>query len=111
MNPDNYQIVANITQETLEYVNKRIEETIKKIGPASTKFSLFSMGSLTRSESGLYTDLEIGILVKEKNIEVFNYFKKFSQVLADRFFMLGEHPDVGGKGFRMDEENNFFHYI
>ncbi len=27
-------------------------------------------------------------------------------MLADRFFLLGEHPDVGGKGLRIDEADN-----
>jgi hypothetical protein len=103
---DCVQLTRKITNATIDYVNTRIAETIKKIGPAPTKFSVFTMGSLARDESGFFTDLEIGILVTKKDQKVLNYFKKFSQVLADRFFLLGEHPDVGGKGLRIDEADN-----
>jgi hypothetical protein len=100
------QLASNITKGTIAYVNKRIAETVKKIGLPPTQFCIFTMGSMARDESGIFTDLEIGILVAKKDSTVLNYFKKFSQVLADRFFLLGEHPDVGGKGFRVDEGRN-----
>jgi hypothetical protein len=105
-NPDFVGLASALTEETIAYIKKRISETVKKIGPAPTDFAIFTMGSMARQESGLYTDLEIGVLVKEKNIQVIKYFQKFSQVLSDRFFLLGEHPDVGGKGLRMDEADN-----
>lgn len=100
------QLAAKITQATMAYVATRIAETVKKIGPAPTKFCVFTMGSMARDESGFFTDLEIGILVTKKDQKVLDYFKRFSQVLADRFFLLGEHPDVGGKGLRIDEADN-----
>lgn len=100
------QLTGKITQATVAYVSKRIAETVKKVGPAPTKFSVFTMGSMARDESGFFTDLEIGILVAKKDAAVLNYFKRFSQALADRFFKLGEHPDVGGKGMRIDEGDN-----
>jgi len=100
------ELTRNITQAIMTYVNQRIDATVKKLGPAPTKFSLFTMGSMARDESGFFTDLEIGILVAKKDPVVLNYFKRFSQVLADRFFKLGEHPDVGGKGLRIDEGDN-----
>ncbi len=100
------QLVGKVTQATMAYVNQRIAETVKKLGPAPTKFSIFTMGSMARDESGFFTDLEVGILVAKKDPAILNYFRRFSQVLADRFFKLGEHPDVGGKGLRFDEEDN-----
>lgn len=105
-NPDFVGLAAELTEETIAYIKQRIVETVEKLGPAPTDFAIFTMGSMARQESGLYTDLEIGVLVKEKNIQVIKYFQKFSQVLSDRFFLLGEHPDVGGKGLRMDEADN-----
>jgi len=100
------QLVGKITQATMAYVNQRIAETVKRLGPAPTKFSVFTMGSMARDESGFFTDLEIGILVAKKDAGTLNYMKRFSQILADRFFKLGEHPDVGGKGLRIDEADN-----
>lgn len=105
-NPDFVTIAHDVTEETIAYVKKRITQTIVELGAPPTDFALFTMGSMARQESGFYTDLEIGILVKEKNIKVVKYFQKFAQKLSDRFFLLGEHPDVGGKGLRMDEANN-----
>lgn len=100
------QLVGKVTQATMAYVNQRIAETVKKVGSAPTKFSVFTMGSMARDESGFFTDLEIGILVAKKDPAVLDYMKRFSQALADRFFKLGEHPDVGGKGLRIDEADN-----
>jgi len=97
------QITAKITKATMAYVTKRIDETVKKLGQAPTPFSIFTMGSMARDESGFFTDIEIGIIVKEKNPAAISYFKHFNQVLADRFFVLGEHPDAGGLGLRIDE--------
>lgn len=102
-NPNYMQITANISKDTIAYVQKRIKEEIKKIGTPPTEFCIFSMGSLAREESGFFTDLEIGILVKEKSTLIEDYFRKLIQAFSDRLFLLGEHPDVGGKGLRIDE--------
>ncbi len=99
-------IMKDISRETVDYINDIIAETIKKIGPAPTPYCLFSLGSLARHESGFFTDLEIGILVDQKSAKAIAYFNKFSQELADRIFLLGEHPLVGGKGMRLDEADN-----
>lgn len=106
MHSDCMQLAGKITQATMAYVNTRIAETVKKLGAAPTKFCVFTMGSMARDESGFFTDLEIGILVTKKDPKVLAYCKRFSQILADRFFLLGEHPDVGGKGLRIDEADN-----
>ena len=79
------QIANKATQATIAYVNQRVAETIKKIGPVPTKFSVFTMGSMARDESGFFTDLEIGILVAKKDPTVLDYFKRFSQVLQIDF--------------------------
>src|SRR5205823_12458434 len=50
------QITQNISNDIVEYIRKRADETIKKLGPPPTKFCLFSMGSLPRGESGFFTD-------------------------------------------------------
>jgi len=103
MNGNCMHITAQMAKATIAYVNKRIAETIKKLGTVPTRFCIFTMGSMARDESGFFTDLEIGILVEEKNPPVIDYFKRFNQRLADRFFLLGEHADVGGSGLRFDE--------
>ncbi len=105
-NPKFADLARDITEETIDYIKKRVTQTITELGPPPTDFSIITMGSMARQESGFYTDLEIGVLVKEKNVEVIKYFQKFAQKLSDRFFLLGEHPDVGGKGLRMDEADN-----
>ena len=105
-NPNFVDLAYNITTDTMAYIQKRIQETMNELGAPPTDFCVFTMGSMARDESGFFTDLEIGILVKEKNVEVLKYFQTFAQKLSDRFFLLGEHPDVGGKGLRMDEADN-----
>ena len=104
--PNYIKVIDFTNQGNIDYLVKRMEETIKKLGPPPTQFAIFTMGSIARGESGLITDLEIGILVKEKTVESQKYFERFVQILADRLFLLGEHPDVGGKGLRMDEADN-----
>ncbi len=46
------QLAQQVTQATIAYVNQRIAETINKLGPEPTKFSIFTMGSIARNESG-----------------------------------------------------------
>jgi len=95
-----------ITQDTIAYINKRVQAIIQKLGPTPTRYSLFSLGSMPREESGFYTDLEIGILLEKNTPEAQKYFQKLIQLLSDQLFLLGEHPDVGGKGLRIDEADN-----
>tara|TARA_A100000171_G_C2134073_1_gene148783 strand:+ start:1363 stop:3297 length:1935 start_codon:yes stop_codon:yes gene_type:complete len=105
-NPDYRELTKAITKDTISYFNKRVQRLIEKLGPAPTKFSLFSLGSMPREESGFYTDLEIGILLDKNTPAAQKYFQKLVQLLSDELFLLGEHPDVGGKGLRIDEADN-----
>lgn len=103
----NYTALAkDVTSDTIAYVQKRVARLIEKMGPAPCEFSLFSLGSMPRSESGFYTDLEIGILMKQNTVKTRKYFTQLTQRLSDELFLLGEHPDVGGKGLRIDEADN-----
>lgn len=103
----NYTALAkDVTSDTIAYVQKRVARLIEKMGPAPCEFSLFSLGSMPRSESGFYTDLEIGILMKHNTVKTRKYFTQLTQRLSDELFLLGEHPDVGGKGLRIDEADN-----
>jgi len=104
--PDYNKITKIITQDTRGYINQIIAEEQRKLGKAPCEFNVFTLGSMARQESGPVTDLEIGFLVKEKNVEAYKYFYQLSQNISDRLFLLGEHPDVGGKGLRMDEADN-----
>ena len=109
-NPDYVKLSKQISDETIKYNNNIFYQTIEKMkptyGPPPTPFSVFTMGSLARKESGFFTDLEIGILVEKLGPAEQAYFDKFSQLISDRFYLLGEHPDVGGKGLRIDEADN-----
>lgn len=105
-NPDYLGLTPGITTDMINYINTIIDETVHKMPPPPTRFEIFTLGSMARDESGFFTDLEIGILVAEKTPEAKKYFETFAQLLSDRFFLLGEHPDVGGKGLRIDEADN-----
>ena len=104
--PNYLALTPGITADTIDYVNSMIAQTVAKLGPSPVPFSLFTMGSMARDESGFFTDLEIGILVQQKTPAVQEYFTKFAQILADRLYLLGEHPAVQGKGLRIDEADN-----
>ncbi len=109
------ELTESISDEIKCWLNQRIAESIEKLGTPPTEFSVFTAGSLARGEAGFITDLEIGFLVKENSPIIQDYFQKLGQILSDRMFLLGEHPDVGGKGLRIDEADNapvhkkFFH--
>lgn len=105
-NPDFAGLAKDITKDTIAYVKDRADRIIEEMGPAPCEFSIFSLGSMPRGESCFYTDLEIGILMKKNTVEARRYFTKFTQRLSDQLFLLGEHPDVGGKGLRIDEADN-----
>ncbi|HRE32982.1 MAG TPA: DUF294 nucleotidyltransferase-like domain-containing protein, partial [Candidatus Berkiella sp.] len=96
----------NITQDTKQYINAIINADVKKLGNPPCDFSVITLGSMARQESGPVTDLEIGFLIKNKTVESYKYFYQLSQNISDRLFLLGEHPDIGGKGLRMDEADN-----
>lgn len=103
---DYVKITKDISQETRDYVNQIVDEEIQKLGPLPCPFSIVTLGSLARSEAGPVTDLEIGFLIDKKNVDTYQYFYQLSQRLSDRLFLIGEHPDVGGKGIRIDEADN-----
>ncbi len=104
--PDYVTLAKNITEDTKKYITKMIDEEVKKLGKPPCEFSVITLGSMARKESGPVTDLEIGFLIKEKSVKNYQYFYQLSQNLSDRLFLLGEHPDIGGKGLRMDEADN-----
>jgi hypothetical protein len=104
--PNYLSLTRGITSDTIDYINNMVAETIAKLGPPPVPFSLFTMGSMARDESGFFTDLEVGILVQQKTPAVQKYFAQFAQILADRLYLLGEHPAVQGKGLRIDEADN-----
>jgi len=104
--PDYVQLSKTITQDTKNYINNIVDEEIKKLGKLPCDFSIVTLGSMARKESGPVTDLEIGFLIKEKSLKNYQYFYQLSQNISDRLFLLGEHPDIGGKGLRMDEADN-----
>ncbi|HRE32981.1 MAG TPA: DUF294 nucleotidyltransferase-like domain-containing protein, partial [Candidatus Berkiella sp.] len=66
--PDYMQVAKNITEDTKQYINKIIAEEIKKLGTPPCDFSVVTLGSMARQESGPVTDLEIGFLIKEKTV-------------------------------------------
>lgn len=105
-NDDFAGIARNISSDTKQYISTLIQEEIQKKGKPPCEFSVFTLGSLAREESGPVTDLEIGFLIDKKTAANYKYFSELSQSLSDRIFLLGEHPDIGGKGLRMDEANN-----
>jgi hypothetical protein len=107
--------LSEVDAQNKKYVSEVFDQEIhvmmndpkfQALGMDANTFSIFTMGSMARSESGLYTDLEIFFVVKDKTILVQYMAEHLAQRLADRFFRLGEHPDVGGKGLRLDEAGN-----
>jgi hypothetical protein len=104
--PDFVGVAKLITADTKNYMQNIIDQEIKKLGKPPCKHSFVTLGSMAREECGPVTDLEIGILYDKKDIESYQYFAKLSQNISDRLFLLGEHPDIGQKGLRMDEADN-----
>lgn len=103
---DYQKITKQISAQTKQYVNQIFDEEIKALGEPPTKFCVTTLGSLAREEAGPITDLEIAILMEQDSVEARRYFNELSQRVSDRLYLLGEHPDIGGKGLRMDEADN-----
>jgi hypothetical protein len=104
--PDFNKTTKKITQDTKAFIQNILDEEIKKLGKPPCEFNVVTLGSMARQESGPITDLEIGFLLKEKTVASYQYFQQLAQNVSDRLFLLGEHPDIGGKGLRMDEADN-----
>lgn len=105
-NPDFNDVTKKITLNTKSYLSRIIAEEVKKLGKPPTRFTVATFGSAARSETGPITDVEVAFLLEEKSVAAYQYFYQLAQNVSDRFFLLGEHPDIGGKGLRMDEANN-----
>lgn len=105
-NPNYSELMQTITEQTKDYISTILAEEVAKLGAAPCQFSVMSMGSMAREESGFFTDLEIAFLLEKNSPEAQRYFSRLSQRLADRIYLLGEHPSVGGKGLRVDEADN-----
>ncbi len=107
-----YKIVKLISDDTVQWINelcKKIQQFMKELpeyGEPPERFSVFSMGSLVRHESGFFTDFEVGIILEKNSLSAQKYFQEFSQRLADALYLLGEHPDLGGKGAHLDIADN-----
>lgn len=109
--PDYAGLMRQITAEKTTYLQNIIDEEARRMPLSPTAYAIYAMGSMPRQECGLVTDVEIGFIVQDKTPITLKYFAKLSQRISDRLFLLGEHPAVGGKGFRLDEANNSpFHY-
>jgi hypothetical protein len=109
--PNYCQLAKDISGDFQNYLNKIVAEEVQKLGKPPCGFSLISLGSLARQECGPVTDLEIAFCVEDKNPTTYPYFRKLTQNLADRLFLLGEHPDLGEKGLRLDEADNAPPYL
>ncbi len=105
-NPNYGDVTKLISADTKQFMGQIIQEEMNKLGKPPCEYSVITLGSMARQECGPVTDLEIGFLIKEKTVENYKYFQQLSQNLSDRLFLLGEHPDIGGKGLRMDEADN-----
>lgn len=106
INPDYNDVTKKITKNTKSFLNRIIAEEVKKLGKPPCRFSVATFGSAARDETGPVTDVEVAFILENKSVEAYQYFYQLAQNMSDRFFLLGEHPDIGGKGLRMDEANN-----
>ncbi|HBN23285.1 MAG TPA: hypothetical protein DD412_08635 [Holosporales bacterium] len=107
--PQYNQLTKDISDENIKWVSKIMDSIIKDLGVETPPgFSIFTMGSLARGESGFYTDLEIGFLVDDDAMtpENMKTLLLIANTLNQRLFFLGEHPDYGGYGMRLDEAAN-----
>ncbi|HET9843043.1 MAG TPA: DUF294 nucleotidyltransferase-like domain-containing protein [Gammaproteobacteria bacterium] len=103
---DYTEINREITQDTKAWINRVFTQELKALGKPPTQFSVLTLGSLARQETGPITDLEIGFLIEKDSLEARKYFYTLAQNVSDRLYLLGEHPSIGGKGLRMDEADN-----
>ncbi len=94
------------TEDTKDWVNAIIKEEMEALGNPPVDFVVIASGSLARKEAGPVTDLEFAILLKEESLLGRKYLTELTQNISDRLYLLGEHPDVGAKGMRLDEADN-----
>ncbi|MGD9592226.1 MAG: DUF294 nucleotidyltransferase-like domain-containing protein, partial [Candidatus Berkiella sp.] len=68
-NPNYAKLTRDISADTKQFMRKVIDEEVQKLGAPPCEFSVVTLGSMAREESGPVTDLEIGFLLKEKSVE------------------------------------------
>lgn len=112
--PDFNKITQAITVETKKWIGSIIDNIFEEMNIQKPDgFSVFTLGSMARGESGFFTDLEVGFLVNDNALTIQTYTDliNVSTELNRRLFFLGEHPDYHGYGMRLDEASNAPFYM
>lgn len=112
--PDFNKITQAISIETKKWIGSIIDTIFEEMNIQKPEgFSVFTLGSMARGESGFFTDLEVGFLVNDNalTIQTMGNLIHVSTELNRRLFFLGEHPDYHGYGMRLDEASNAPFYM
>lgn len=84
------QIVQTFTQKMCQLVEQITTDCVQILGKAPCKYTLISLGSMSRNEMSPYSDLEFAILIKKDKPEIRTYFRQLVQLLELKIIALGE---------------------
>ena len=90
INTKSKQILATITNYTKIIVSDLITDCIKKVGTPPCKYAILGLGSMGRLEMGPFSDIELAILVENKDKKIVSYFDKLLQMFELKVISIGE---------------------
>lgn len=84
------EILKTITSSFVQLTSEMITDCIRQLGSPPCLYTIVSMGSMSRQEASLFSDLEFAILIDKDSPNHREYFRKLTRLLHLKVINLGE---------------------
>ncbi|WP_213155721.1 tetratricopeptide repeat protein [Neochlamydia sp. AcF65] len=84
------ELFGEITQQIKAFFEILVKQSVDALGAEPCEYAMIGFGSLAREEVTPYSDLELGILIKEDNPTNREYFKRLTSLIHLKVINLGE---------------------
>ncbi len=85
-------LLKYISQEFISMTQDMIQQCMEVLGKPPIAYAIVGLGSMSRQEMCLFSDVELAVLVEETSEQVFDYFTQLFELLNIKFITLGETP-------------------
>ena len=83
-------ILAKITKEAKSLTQILLSECLESLDPPPCNYAILALGSMSRYEMSLYSDVELAVLLEKNTEDTRAYFRKFIQLFQIKMINLGE---------------------
>src|SRR5262249_30463639 len=84
------EILAEITNHLKEIMVHLLQEVFKLLGDPPCEYAILGLGSMSRDEMSLYSDVEFAVVVSDSSEQVKKYFNHALRLLELKVISLGE---------------------